>query len=314
MRFQTSLAALLVAFAFIPTMPALAHDNTTPAGHHAEHAAAQVGNITITGAFSRATLPNAPVGGGFLTLTNAGSVDDVLVSASAPIAAETQLHEMAMEGDVMKMRQLKEGIPVPAGQTVTLAPGGLHIMFMGLNGPIVEGQSIPVTLTFQQAGTVTLDMAVGATAADAPAHDMSGHAGHDATTSAHHGSGTDVDQAGMSDLDAIAIMQKAMFDTPDNPLAMGPIVIAGDYAVSDWAQNGMGGRALLRKTAAGWGIHLCSGAALKDAAALVLIGVPQAVADQLADQLAAAEAALTAEQIALYDSFHGTMIVDEELI
>ena len=310
-----ALAALVAAFTLSVALPVLAHD--VPAGDPAAHAvdSVKLGDMEISGAFTRATLPNAPVAGGFLTITNSGATDDRLVSASAYFAAEVQLHEMAMENDVMKMRQLVDGIAVPAGETVTLQPGGLHIMFMQLKAPLVEGTTVPVTLTFERVGTITVDVPVVGTAADAPMHhvaDAHSAAAHGET--AHHGSGMAVDQGGMSDLDAITHMQKALFDTPDNPLAMGPIVIAGDYAVSDWSQGGVGGRALLRKTETGWAIHLCSGAALKEAAALVQIGVPDEVAAQLAEQIAAAEADLPADQVALYDSFDGTMMVDEDLI
>src|SRR3546814_19094022 len=75
-------------------------------------------------------LPGQPVGGGFVTIRNGGSEDDVLVSISSPAAQVVELHEMAMEGEVMKMRKLEAGIPVPAGQAVELKPGGLHMMFM----------------------------------------------------------------------------------------------------------------------------------------------------------------------------------------
>lgn len=163
MSFRLSRLSLALVAALCLAMPALAHDTAKPA-------AMAVGNIEISGAFSRATLPNAPVGGGFLTITNMGAEDDTLVAASAPIAAETQIHEMAMEGEVMKMRQLKDGIVLPAGESVTLEPGGLHIMFMGLNTALAEGETVPLTLTFARAGTITIDMPVGATAADAPAH------------------------------------------------------------------------------------------------------------------------------------------------
>lgn len=209
-----------------------------------------------------------------------------------------------MEGDVMKMRQLADGIAVPAGATVTLAPGGLHLMFMRLNGPLVEGQSVGVTLDFEKAGAVALEMPVLASgAAEAEGHGM-----------AHHGAMAPVDTSGLTDEEAIAAMQRAMFDTPEKPLEMGPIVVSGEYAVSDWAQAGGGGRALLRKTAKGWGIHLCAGAGLKDAANLATIGVPEDVARDLASRLVAAEAALPADQVALYDSFAGEMMVNEELI
>lgn len=136
----------------------------------------RIGDIVISAPFARATLPRAPVGGGFLTLTNTGTTDDRLVSASAPVGRDTQIHEMAVVNDVMRMRQLGDGIPLPAGETVTLAPGGLHLMFMGLAAPLVEGESVPVTLNFETAGTITIDMPIAGTAADgAMQHGAAGH-------------------------------------------------------------------------------------------------------------------------------------------
>lgn len=123
---------------------------------------AVVGNLTLTGGFTRATLPNAPVAGGFMTITNTGAADDVLLSAAADFADMTQIHEMKMEGDVMQMRALPDGLPIPAGQTVTLAPGGYHVMFMNLNAPLVAGEDVTVTLTFRDAGRVDLTLPVGA--------------------------------------------------------------------------------------------------------------------------------------------------------
>jgi copper(I)-binding protein len=313
MTYRTSLLALMLAVGLaVPTI-VLAHDTATPAaGHEMAHQMAHevvVGNLAISGGFSRATLPNAPVGGGFLTITNNGAAEDRLISATSPAAGDVQLHEMAMEGDVMKMRELPEGIPVPAGETVTLQPGGLHLMLMQLTGPLVEGTSFPVTLTFEKAGAVTVDLNVLSSGAKTD-ESMHGEMHGDAA----HGAMAPVDQSGLSDVDAITAMQKAMFDTPESPLTMGPIVVSGEYAVSDWAQDKMGGRALLRKTGKGWAIHLCSGSDLKDAAALVTIGVPADAAKSLTEALASAEASLPGETIALYDSFDGTMMVDESLI
>ena len=156
------------------TLTAGSADTPAQSGAMAAPAEIRIGDIAITGAFTRATLPNAPVGGGFLTLTNTGAEDDRLVFAESPIARDTQIHEMAMEGDVMKMRQLVDGLVIPAGQSVVLEPGGYHIMFMGLTQALVEGETIPLTLTFEKAGTITIDLLAGGTAADAPA----GHMGH----------------------------------------------------------------------------------------------------------------------------------------
>ena len=148
----TFVAALLLV------TPAFAHNGVT-----------HLGSINISAPFTRATLPNAPVGGGFLTIENTGDTDDRLVSVTAKVSGDVQLHEMAMEGDVMKMRELPDGIVIPAGETVTLAPGGLHIMFMGLNQAFVEGETVTVTLTFEKAGTVEVPLPVTTAAADAPA-------------------------------------------------------------------------------------------------------------------------------------------------
>jgi len=147
---------------------------------HAHHGAmatpaeVRIGDLVLTAPFTRATLPNAPVAGGFLTITNTGAQDDRLVSVSADFAKEGQIHEMAMDGDVMKMRQLADGLVIPAGETVALQPGGYHLMFMGLSNALVEGETVPVTLTFEKAGTVTVELTVAGAAADAPA----GHMGH----------------------------------------------------------------------------------------------------------------------------------------
>jgi periplasmic copper chaperone A len=155
---RTLLAAL--ALAAMP-VASLAHDIT-------------FGALELNAPFTRATLPNAPVAGGFVTIVNTGTEDDRLVSVGADFAKEGQIHEMAMEGDVMKMRQLTDGLVIPAGQTVALEPGGYHLMFMGLSQALVEGETAPVTLTFEKAGTITLDLHIEAPAADAPA----GHMGH----------------------------------------------------------------------------------------------------------------------------------------
>ncbi|KPF41764.1 copper chaperone PCu(A)C [Rhizobium sp. AAP43] len=140
------------------------------AGHDAQMADANpggfepvtLGNLELTAGFTKAMLPGQPVGGGFITVTNKGDADDRLVSATSEQAGEVQLHEMSMQGDVMKMRQLKDGITIPAGQTVELAPGGMHMMFYKVVKPFRQGDSVPVTLTFEKAGQVEVMLPVGA--------------------------------------------------------------------------------------------------------------------------------------------------------
>ena len=163
-----------------PSLTLVAGSSDAHAHHGAMATPAEttIGDLTIAGAFTRATLPNAPVAGGFLTVTNAGAQDDTLIAVETPAAKEGQIHEMAMDGDVMKMRQLADGLVIPAGETVVLEPGGYHLMFMGLTGPIAEGDAVPVKLTFEKAGTITLNLIAAGSAADAPADDHSGHMGH----------------------------------------------------------------------------------------------------------------------------------------
>jgi copper(I)-binding protein len=127
------------------------------------------GPISIENGWSRATAAAQTVGGGFMTIVNAGKTDDRLVSATSPVAAEVQIHDMKMEDGVMRMRQLADGLAVPAGARVELKPRSLHLMFMQLKAPLAAGQSFPVTLKFEKAGAVTTQFRVEAMGAAAPA-------------------------------------------------------------------------------------------------------------------------------------------------
>jgi copper(I)-binding protein len=98
--------------------------------------------------------------GGFMKIENKGAVDQ-LISASSPVASEVQLHEISMEGNIMKMRQVKE-VVVPAGGAVELKPGGMHLMFMNIKAPLTAGETVPVKLKFAKAGEVEVKMPVNA--------------------------------------------------------------------------------------------------------------------------------------------------------
>ena len=115
--------------------------------------------IKIEHAYTRATMPGQQVAGGFMKIENKGGPADQLLSASSPVAGEVQLHEMSMEGNVMKMRQVKD-IAVPAGGAVELKPGGLHLMFVNIKAPFSTGETVPVKLTFAKAGEVEVKMPV----------------------------------------------------------------------------------------------------------------------------------------------------------
>ena len=121
---------------------------------------AKVGSVQIENAYTRATVPGQQVAGGFMKIENKGAADQ-LISASSPVSGEVQLHEMAMDGNVMKMRQVKD-IAVPAGGAIELKPGGLHLMFMNIKAPLTAGDTVPVKLKFAKAGEVEVKMPVNA--------------------------------------------------------------------------------------------------------------------------------------------------------
>jgi hypothetical protein len=121
---------------------------------------AKVGSIKVENAYTRATVPGQMAAGGFMKIENKGTADQ-LVSASSPVAGEVQLHEMAMDGNVMRMRQVKD-IALPAGGALELKPGGLHLMFMNIKAPLTAGETVPVKLKFAKAGEVEVKMPVNA--------------------------------------------------------------------------------------------------------------------------------------------------------
>ena len=122
------------------------------------------GELMIEQAWIRAAPAGAPVAGGYLTITNKGQKADRLVSVSAGFAAMSEIHEMAMEGDVMKMRPVDGGLVIEPGATVELKPGGFHLMFMKPKSQVKDGESYPVTLQFENAGAFELEIPVGKSA------------------------------------------------------------------------------------------------------------------------------------------------------
>jgi copper(I)-binding protein len=129
-------------------------------------AIAQTGGVEITDAWARATPGGAETGAAYLTLRSPAG--DRLTGITSPAAEKTQLHEMTDDGGIMRMRGVA-AVDLPPGQPVTLKPGGLHIMMMGLKHPLQPGQSVPLTLTFEKAGTREVSAAVGKIGAAGPA-------------------------------------------------------------------------------------------------------------------------------------------------
>jgi len=117
-------------------------------------ATVRVGNLAISGAWSRESASGQSVGGAFMTIANVGPSDDRLLGGSSPVAAQVQLHTMSMEGGVMRMRQVQGGLAIPARGNLELKPGGFHIMFIGLKQPLTLGAKPEYSLKFAKAGTI----------------------------------------------------------------------------------------------------------------------------------------------------------------
>jgi periplasmic copper chaperone A len=106
--------------------------------------------IKVEQAWARATPGGAKTGAIYLTLTNTGTTPDTLTAISTPAADKADLHEMKIQNNIMEMRPVA-ALPIAPGQTVTLEPSGYHIMLTGLKAPLKEGDTIPLTLTFEHA-------------------------------------------------------------------------------------------------------------------------------------------------------------------
>lgn len=128
----------------------------------------QVGDLVISGAFARATPPRAAVGAAYLTIRNQGTTADRLLAATSAQGREVQIHTMTVTDGVMTMRPLTAGLPLPPAATQRLAPGGAHLMVMGLTEPLVQGDRLDLGLSFERAGRVSITVPVLALNARSP--------------------------------------------------------------------------------------------------------------------------------------------------
>ena len=131
--------------------PVLAHD-------------AKVGDLVIMEPWARATIGQVKTGAVYLTVINHGAAGDRLLAVSTPVAAKAQLHSNIVDAGVMKMRPV-EAIDIEAKGSTTLEPGGIHVMLMGVQNPLEEGDVFPMTLTFETAGSVDVEVHVQGIAA-----------------------------------------------------------------------------------------------------------------------------------------------------
>ncbi len=122
----------------------------------------RLGALVIEDPWSRATAPGMPVGVGYLVIRNTGDSDDRLVGARAPVAGRVMLHRSVEEEGMTRMEHQGGGIAIPAGATVALAPGGYHLMLMQLERALDKGEHVPLTLRFERAGTIEVELEVRA--------------------------------------------------------------------------------------------------------------------------------------------------------
>ena len=157
-RFRTAFAVLA---ALTLAMPALAHGF-------------KAGSIEIEHPWARATADGAANGAVYFVLNNEGKSADRLVSAASPVAAKVELHAHIDDNGVMRMREIN-AVDLAPDATVKLAPGGVHVMLLGLTEPLKKGKAFPLALTFEKAGTVTVEVAVQGAGDLKPEHEGMDH-------------------------------------------------------------------------------------------------------------------------------------------
>ena len=119
-------------------------------------------SITVEQPWARVTPGSAKTGAVYMTLDNKSATADRLTGASSDVADKLQIHEMKVENGVMQMREAPDGLPIPAGGSVVLKPGSYHVMLIGLKKPLTTGEKIPLTLTFEKAGNISVTVPVQA--------------------------------------------------------------------------------------------------------------------------------------------------------
>ncbi|WP_114966589.1 copper chaperone PCu(A)C [Alkalilacustris brevis] len=136
------------------------------------------GDIEIHDAFARASTAASVSGAAFMVVENHAAQDDRLVAVSSDAAERVELHTHIETDGVMRMVEVEEGFVIPAGSTHALARGGDHVMFLGLTAPFVHGETVTVTLTFEQAGDLVVDILIDLERGVDHGHGSGGMMGH----------------------------------------------------------------------------------------------------------------------------------------
>lgn len=168
--------AIAVAAAFGLLVPSLQADSS---------------DIVVMDSYARASSPSAKTGAAFMVLMNHSQEDDVLLDVRSDIAQRVELHTHKEKDGVVRMLKVEDGFKIPAGGSHALARGGDHVMFMGLNESLVNGDTVEVTFVFEKAGEVTVDIPVDLDRKPAGHGGHSGHNEHGDSHSNHAGHGDD---------------------------------------------------------------------------------------------------------------------------
>lgn len=265
----------------------------------------QIGDLEIIHPAIPLPPPSAPIAAGYMVIANNGAMPDRLIGVEVPIARSASLHRTEVSADGVARVLPLEAVDIPADDTVLFEQGAMHVMLMGLSAPLHAGDMVPATLIFEQAGRVDIEFMVD------PADGMD-HGTMDHSTMGHAHADGPMSVMGGTDAEQIAALLKAQFDRPEAPLTVSPITVQGSVAVVGWSQDGMGGRAFLRKDDHGWFVELCSGESLVLPATFQSMGLGPADAEQLAAAVNSAEASAGADLIARLNAFEGTVIIGRE--
>ena len=272
---------LIAAFAALLALPAYAHDG-----------------VHIIDPYARVIGPSGAV---FFRIGNDEAVEDRLIAAASPDAGMVMLMSTNAGSDgVMKMADAPEGFSVPANGERVLASAGDHVMLMSLTRSLKAGDTVSLVLTFEKACEVHVSLPVdndrktppgmGPTPNDA-------ESGHEAAVLTDGPQSTPLN----ADQQAIVDVMKAMFDKPEAPLSVDPVVVMGDAALASWAQGDMGGRALLARKDGVWSITLCGGPDLRAPEFLAANGVKDA--DMLSQMFNSVEDQMGADKVAFSSKF-----------
>lgn len=166
---------ILLAIASAAACTPAAPPHTQQEAPAEQSASARLGALAIESAWASATPGGARVAGAYLTIINTGAAADALLSASSPRAERVEIHETVVQDDIARMQRI-DRLAIPAHGALAMAPGGMHVMFVNINSAFIENQRAQLTLRFQNAGDVTIDLPVRGHGAQAGADAHAGHA------------------------------------------------------------------------------------------------------------------------------------------